>query len=81
MPVPPERLREVVAAHLEVEPAALTDEVLLGEELYVDSLAAAELLVVVEDAFEVRLPEDLFADVETYGQLAAAVQSRAVPAA
>lgn len=81
MPVPPERLREVVAAHLEVEPVELTDEALLGEDLSVDSLAAAELLVVVEDAFSVRLPEDLFADVETYGQLVAAVRARAVPAA
>ncbi len=80
MQVPHDLMRSVVAAHLEVEPSRLTDDVALGEDLYVDSLAAAELLVVIEDALDVRLPEDVYADVTSYGDLVRAVERHAVPA-
>lgn len=78
MQVTPERLREVVAGHLDVDADRLVDGASLADDLFLDSLSATELLVVVEDAFELRLPEDLYDGVDTYGAFAAAVQRNAV---
>ena len=64
-----ERLRTFVAAHLDLPPDQLTDSALLGEDLAVDSLAAIELAMAVEEEFAVSLPDSVLAGVHTYGQL------------
>lgn len=73
----PARLRWLVSAHLDVDPARLGPETRLGEDLCVDSLAAIELTMVIEDEFEISLPEEDVADVRTYGDVLALVSARA----
>lgn len=63
------RLRAVVATHLDVEPGRLLPTVRLGEDLCVDSLDAVELTMVLEDEFDIALPDELVADVRTYGDV------------
>ena len=63
------RLRSVVAAHLDVDPARLLPAARLGEDLCVDSLEAVELTMVLEDEFDISLPDELVADVRTYGDV------------
>jgi acyl carrier protein len=67
----PTYLRGVVAKHLEITPADLKDGLELGNDLCMDSLAAAELLVVIEENLKVRLPAEMMAGREglTYGGL------------
>ncbi|PZS25366.1 MAG: hypothetical protein DLM59_20300 [Pseudonocardiales bacterium] len=62
-------IRAFVAAHLDVPADRLTDRVLLGEELAVDSLAAIELAMALEEEFGIGLSEDVMAGVHTYGDL------------
>ena len=71
------RLRRLVAAHLDVHPRRLVPETRLGEDLCVDSLAAIELTMVIEDEFDIALPEEVVADVRTYGDVLALVAERA----
>ncbi|MDQ4098793.1 MAG: acyl carrier protein [Actinomycetota bacterium] len=73
------RLQHLVAAHLDVEPARLGADCRLGEDLCVDSLAAIELTMVIEDEFDISLPEEDVADVRTYGDVLALVEARAGP--
>ena len=63
------RLRDVVATHLDVDPARLSAAARLGEDLCVDSLDAVELTMVLEDEFDIALPDELVADVRTYGDV------------
>ncbi len=63
------RLRDVVATHLDVDPARLSPAVRLGEDLCVDSLEAIELTMVLEDEFDIALPDEVVADVRTYGDV------------
>lgn len=63
------RLRDVVAIHLDVDPARLSPAARLGEDLCVDSLDAVELTMVLEDEFDIALPDELVADVRTYGDV------------
>jgi acyl carrier protein len=71
------RLQHLVAAHLDVDPARLRPDCRLGEDLCVDSLAAIELTMVIEDEFDIALPEEDVADVCTYGDVLALVEARA----
>src|SRR5256885_2191785 len=66
-----ERLRRVAAAHLGMDPAQLRDELDLSDDLCMDSLAAAELLVVIEEELGTKLPTDIIAGHRgvSYGEL------------
>lgn len=72
-PAAPADLRPRVAAHLEVREDELRPGALLGEDLGVDSLAAIELAMALEDVYDIRLPDDVLAEVRTYGDLEATV--------
>ena len=66
-------VRTVVASHLDVTPDTLTGDLAL-DALGLDDDCAFELLVAVEDALDVRFPDDFFDGVTTYGDLAQAVR-------
>ena len=63
------RLRVLSAEQLEVAPAALVPDALLGDELGIDSLSAIEWGMSIEDAFGISLPEDAWGYVRTYGMV------------
>jgi acyl carrier protein len=63
------RLRELSAEQLAVAPAELHADAVLPDDLGVDSLAAIEWGMTIEDAFGVALPEDAWEYVRTYGQV------------
>ena len=63
------RLRELTASQLSVPPAALTPDAELGDDLGLDSLAAIEWGMTIEDAFGIALPEDAWGYVQTYGMV------------
>ena len=71
------RLQGLMSAHLDVDPSRLRLDCRLREDLCVDSLAAIELTMVIEDEFDISLPEEDVADVRTYGDVLALVEARA----
>lgn len=74
-------IRSAVAVHLKVEPDQLQEDTLFGDDLCVDSLAAAELLLVLEDKLDISLAEDALVGPEkaTYGDLVRAVKQSGQP--
>ena len=70
------RVRNVLAVHLDVESARLRPEARLGEDLCVDSLAAVALAMVLEDEFDIALPEEILGCVRTYGDVVTLVQEQ-----
>ena len=69
-----ERLRALSAEQLSVAPAQLRPDALLTDDLGVDSLAAIEWGMTIEDAFGISLPEDAWEHVTTYGGVDELVQ-------
>jgi len=65
----PQEVRGAVAAHLQIEPALLSDGTLLADDLGLDSLAGIELATALEDRFSMRITDDELAAVRTYGDL------------
>lgn len=70
------RLQALVAAHLDVDPVRLHPDVRLGEDLCVDSLAAIELAMAVEDEFDLSLADSDIVDVRTYGDVLTLVTAK-----
>jgi acyl carrier protein len=68
------RLVELSAQHLSVPPDALRPGALLVDDLGVDSLAAIEWGMTIEDAFDVTLPEDAWQSVTTFADVDALVR-------
>jgi acyl carrier protein len=64
------RIREHLAAELEVEPAAIGDQTRFKEDLEADSLDLVELTVELEDTYGIRIPDDQAARILTVGQAA-----------
>ena len=63
------RLLDLSAEQLSVAPAELRPDALLGDHLGIDSLAAIEWGMSIEDAFGISLPEDAWSYVRTYGMV------------
>jgi acyl carrier protein len=68
------RLLDLTAEQLSVSPAELTQDAELGDDLGLDSLAAIEWGMTIEDAFGISLPEDAWGYVRTYGMVEELVQ-------
>ncbi|MDQ6726235.1 MAG: phosphopantetheine-binding protein [Actinomycetota bacterium] len=70
------RVRAVVAAHLDIDPDRLLPTARLGEDLCVDSLDAIDLTMVLEDEFDIALPDEVVETVRTYGDVVDLVRGR-----
>jgi acyl carrier protein len=66
-------VRSVVAQQLDLLPEQLTGDLAL-DDLGIDDELALVVLTAVEDALDVRFPDDFFDGVHTYGQLTTAVR-------
>ncbi|MFI1176779.1 acyl carrier protein [Streptomyces melanogenes] len=50
-----------------IDPAEVTTEKSFSDDLDVDSLSMVEITVVLEDRFEVKVPDDQVAELRTVG--------------
>ena len=64
-----QRLRVLSGEQLSVSPAQLLPDASLLDDLGVDSLAAIEWGMSIEDVFGISLPEDSWERVVTYGMV------------
>jgi acyl carrier protein len=53
-----QKVREIVARKLNVEPGRVQAETRLAEDLGVDSFGALELMFEIEEAFELKIADD-----------------------
>lgn len=70
------RVQQLLASQLDVAPSRLRPDALLTEDLGVDSLAAIELGMALEDEFDIVLDDDVLADITTYTDVLTAVHTR-----
>ena len=70
------RMRDIVVEHLDVEPDKVGLEARFIEHLGADSLDFIELTMAFEEAFDVWLPDDIAADILTFGDAVKAISER-----
>jgi acyl carrier protein len=71
------RIREHLAAELEVDASVITDATRFREDLEADSLDLVELTVELEDTYGIRIPDEEAARILTVGQAADYVAAHA----
>jgi acyl carrier protein len=67
---------ELAVEVLGVEPEAVVDEARFKEDLDADSLDLVELVMALEERFDISVPEDDLEDVLTVGQAVALVSDK-----
>jgi acyl carrier protein len=63
-----ERLRATLVSELGLDASKLSDDASFEEDLEVDSLGVVELLMALEDEFDVKIPDEEAENIQTVGQ-------------
>lgn len=64
-----EKIRSLISERFDVEEDKITRDTDIVEDLGVDSLDIAELLLTLEDEFDITIPEEDIAKLKTVGDL------------
>ncbi len=70
-----DKLREVIADVLNVDPNEITTETTFVEELGADSLDVFQIVMGIEEAFDVEIPADKVEKITTVGEAVALIRN------
>ncbi len=64
-----EKVRDALASQFELDPASITAETNLIDDLGADSLDVVELIMALEEEFGITIPDEAAADLVTVGKI------------
>ena len=64
-----EKLKDIVAEQLGVEPDEVTTEANIQEDLGADSLDIVDLITTIEDEFDISIPDEAVEEIKTVGDI------------
>lgn len=70
-----DKLREVIADVLNVDPNEITTETTFMEDLGADSLDVFQIIMGIEEAFEIEIPADQAEQITTVGEAVALIRN------
>ena len=70
-----DKLKEVIADVLSVDPNEITLETTFTEDLGADSLDVFQIIMGIEEAFEIEIPADKAEQVTTVGEAVALIKN------
>ena len=71
-----EKVKEIVAESLNVEESTLSETTSFKEDLGADSLDLFEMVMALEEEFEVEIPTEDLENIKTIGDVESYLQSR-----
>ena len=63
-----EKVKEIVVKELEVDPEKVTPEASFANDLGADSLDTVELVMALEEAFDIEIPDEVAETIDTVGK-------------
>ena len=63
-----EKLKEAIADILSVDPKEVTEETTFTEDLGADSLDVYQIVMKIEEAFEIEIPAEAIQEISTVGE-------------
>jgi len=73
----PDRIQSIVAEQLGVKRADVTKDASILDDLGADSLDVVELVMTLEEAFDIEVPDDAVEEMRTIGDIQRFVESHA----
>lgn len=70
-----EKVKAILAEQFDVEEEKITAETDLQEDLGADSLDVVDLLMSIEDEFEVEVPDEEIENIKTVGSLVSYIEA------
>ena len=70
-----EKVKEILAEQLDADPDEMTMDTKIAEELEADSLDVVELLMSIEDEFDVEIPDEEIENLKTIGDVVEYIQN------
>lgn len=70
-----EKIRAILAEQLDVEEDEITMESNIAEDLGADSLDVVDLIMSIEDEFEIEVPDDQVENIKTVGDVVNYIES------
>ena len=62
-----EKIQQIIADKLEIDKAQITRDTKFADELELDSLDVAELVMEIEAAFDITIPDEAYMNITTVG--------------
>ncbi|MGB5632869.1 MAG: acyl carrier protein [Waterburya sp.] len=75
-----DQVKEIVVAQLEVEPDLVTPEASFANDLGADSLDTVELVMALEEAFDIEIPDEAAEEIDTVGKAVEHISSETAAA-
>lgn len=69
-----EKVAAILAAQFEVDADSITADTNFAEELNADSLDVVDMLMSLEDEFDVEIPDEEIENIQTVGDLVAFIE-------
>ncbi len=70
-----EKIRTILADQLDVEEESITTETDIAADLGADSLDVVEMMMSIEDEFDVEIPDEEIENIKTVGDVVNYIQS------
>lgn len=70
-----EKIKAILAEQLDVDENSITEDSLLVEDLGADSLDAIDIVMSVEDEFQIEVPDEAVEKMESVGDIVAFVEN------
>ena len=70
-----EKVKSIVVEQLEVEPEQVTPEASFANDLGADSLDTVELVMALEEEFDIEIPDEAAEQIDTVGKAAEHISS------
>ena len=71
-----EKIKAILAEQLDADEEEMTMDTNIAKDLGADSLDVVELLMSIEDEFEVEIPDEEIENIRTIGELTEYIQNR-----
>jgi len=70
-----EKLKEIIADVLSIDPDTITEESTFTDDLGADSLDIAQILMSISDEFDIEIPDKTLEDIKTVGDALEAIRN------
>lgn len=71
-----DKVREIIAEQLDVDFEEITMDTNLTKDLEADSLDAVEIIMALEDSYEIEIPDEVAEGFKTVGDIVKCVEDR-----